>query len=472
MNVVGSRVMPKDCLRLEVPFSGRRYRVDENGEIFDDTSSSISVRIVDGQKKVRLDWLFGRQEYFVGILVLLANGYFRDFPEHLIKTLRPLYKDGDCHNTRLENLTYEFDDAPLEVEDFPGFYYIPFFTRYAINRDGEMVTVSSKAGISLGEKRRWATIPPNPSKGSPGGYRYVRAVTDEGLSRILFRHQALCWTFKTYEANVRSLVCNHLNGIPGDDRLENLELTTYGENNRHAFRIGLKKNLPPAIRMFNQGTGENEIVRTIAECSEKTGLSRSVVAYRLTNLVAKNRLYSDLWSFRRIDDPTPVPDRNGEVIHRSGEGRDLIARDIHNGKLYVANGCKQLGELLSISEIAIYNRLSEESPIPFKGYCFKYLDDKRGWPVFNDRQLQIHRKFREKDRVPDGIIALDTQNRSEMFFCSRQEAASYFGTSDTVIHRSAYHGLLFRKRFKLTIFRVHEDILWSHWTETSNRKPL
>lgn len=42
------------------------------------------------------------------------------------------------------------------------------------------------------------------------------------------------------------LEINHLNGIKTDNRLENLELVTHSENQKHAVRTGLMK--PPPLR--------------------------------------------------------------------------------------------------------------------------------------------------------------------------------------------------------------------------------
>lgn len=38
----------------------------------------------------------------------------------------------------------------------------------------------------------------------------------------------------------KNLVINHINGIKADNNVDNLEYVTYGENSKHAYKIGLK----------------------------------------------------------------------------------------------------------------------------------------------------------------------------------------------------------------------------------------
>jgi hypothetical protein len=56
----------------------------------------------------------------------------------------------------------------------------------------------------------------------------------------LLVHRLSLLSFK-YVDNHRALQANHINGIKSDNRIENLEWLTASENQKHAYRNGLKK---------------------------------------------------------------------------------------------------------------------------------------------------------------------------------------------------------------------------------------
>lgn len=75
---------------------------------------------------------------------------------------------------------------------------------------------------------------------SKNGYSRI-SLNNKG-SKTLLIHRLVMLAFKP-EEYFEGAEVNHKNGIKNDNRLENLEWCTRGENNKHAIRTGLRKKL-------------------------------------------------------------------------------------------------------------------------------------------------------------------------------------------------------------------------------------
>jgi len=73
---------------------------------------------------------------------------------------------------------------------------------------------------------------------NPQGYLQARKMINgirlhTGVHRLVYRH---------FHGKIpKEMTINHKNGIKDDNRPENLEIATYSENMKHAFRTGLKE---------------------------------------------------------------------------------------------------------------------------------------------------------------------------------------------------------------------------------------
>lgn len=108
---------------------------------------------------------------------------------------------------------------------------------------------------------------------NPSGYYYINL----GNSNKLFKVSRL--VAKTFLPNPNNLpVVNHKNGIKTDDRLENLEWTTYSENTKHAFDTGLIPEVPKGIdhTLCKVSLNDLRLIKNSSETIRELGLKLNV----------------------------------------------------------------------------------------------------------------------------------------------------------------------------------------------------
>lgn len=432
-----------------LPWSGRRYLVSQCGKVINSDGEIIEQTYLNDEAYVHLEWVLGKRDYLVSLLILIGFDKLK-LPEHLLSEVEVLYIDNNKSNLAPVNLLYRYKCGPLPVENYPGYYYIPFYNDYAISQGGEIIN------INTGKQKVWSITKLGGIKNQTGGYAYQRVLNDEGFSKTLFLHRALCYVFKPYDRNVMSLVNNHKDGNPSNNKIENLEWATYSQNNQHAYDIGLRPNAAITILMKDLKTGLIKQFSSITACANYLGNPRGdFIRWRLIN--QPKRIYSDMLLFKyNNDEPWPEIDLAKAKIHRAGTANDIVARNVFTGDLIIFSGTLKGSEITGVKSATILCHAREESVIPVNGYNFRYLSDDIVWPIHTERHLKIYEKY--PIYPPDGVICFDRTTNKEIFYTSFAEAAKSFSVGKATFRKIVQKNLLLSNRYIFKYFKLRESL--------------
>jgi hypothetical protein len=129
---------------------------------------------------------------------------------------------------------------------------------------------------------------------SPKGLILKQAISNSGYyclnikNKGYFIHRAICFAFK--EIDLDKTFVNHINGIKTDNRVENLEWCTKGENTKHAYALGLKKIPFNTLGKFGKEHNRSKKVicnnieyESMSEASKKLNISISSISWSVKN---------------------------------------------------------------------------------------------------------------------------------------------------------------------------------------------
>lgn len=397
--------------------------INTNGLILDSEGNRIPTSIdEDGHVTVNVRGWDGLRTYRVIDLVAIQYKSLQ-IPVSKYSSVIAFVIDGDKSNLHAGNVGYRFKDGKLESKDFPGHYYIPGFTRYVINEKGDMINSHT------GRKMRWLTSRSQKKKNITGGYHITSVWFSARVFTSIGRHRALCLVFKDYPDNVDNLVTNHLDGVPGNDALDNLELVTRGQNNEHAWQNGLRsQNHEVLVR--NVITGEVQEFLSVTRAAKGLGYaSDETIRVRLANS-AFGTVFHDGYQFKYKSDkrdwviPKDPHKAVEEAKRLAGLSKPLTVRNCRTGSISSYPSVNQAAESLMINPATIDYRLNKGDKSPLFGYQFKLESDEEAFPSFTKEEL-------EQSLVPSST-KVDCRNLltgEERSFDSTNLAREFLGVS-------------------------------------------
>lgn len=211
-------------------------------------TNELTIEMAGEQKTFHVDWLKLLAHYEVDTNIIPYRVVYFEKCENRVIGLKCGY--------------FMFYRRPVRVKD--EFYSIPGFTRFAISKDGRVLSLRTSRILS--------------ESIGPYGYPCVHLYDpDKGNWRSVNVHLLLARTFISNNNPSAKCFVNHKNGIKTDYSLSNLEWVTSAGNQNHAVESGLRSDNVQCV-VEDLKTGVTSVFRSMAELKRVTR-TRKVVFF-------------------------------------------------------------------------------------------------------------------------------------------------------------------------------------------------
>lgn len=149
------------------------------------------------------------------------------------------------------------------MREIDKFYPLKGFEKtHLISKNGELKSLDRLD--SIGRKLKGKPIKQYTAK---NGYKVI---TING--KTFYIHALMAKTFLTGNSET----INHINGVKTDNRIDNLERASYSQNNKHAYKTGLKVK-PFEYSLIAKKEVAAKVLKNVRECAYFLNVTESSV---------------------------------------------------------------------------------------------------------------------------------------------------------------------------------------------------
>lgn len=247
-----------------VPCTEGRYFHLRGLGIFDSVKKGMCEAFVKNDAEyITIDFGDSCVDLKLNVVIALATKNPR-IPRDKWQLLDIMHVDGDLRNYHPGNLVWKFPEGGLESH-LKGFYYVPGYSYYLVNREGEVYSTAVKRLIS-------------PYVDGSGYFMYG-VQPDIGDRTICGQHRLLALAFLPYPANVDILDVNHIDGIKQNNAIVNLEWASRKRNCDHAYSSGLRTDNVPVL-VKNIFSGEVKEFYSFEEAARRMKVDGETIRFR------------------------------------------------------------------------------------------------------------------------------------------------------------------------------------------------
>lgn len=390
-------------------------QISFDGKIVDKNLNLLEILLdEDGYPSVEVTGYLGFRIY--RIIDLMAIQFKKiHLDESQLDEVVAFNINDDVFDLRCKNIGYRFKSGKVESTHHEGYYHIPTFTNYVINKEGEIRLNGSDKIVSV-----YRTKPGK--KNVTGGYVCACLYSFNGKSLTIGRHRALALTFLDYPNNVDDLVVNHKDGVPGNDSIDNLEFCTRGENNKHARDNGLRTQQIPIIAR-NVFTGERTTYYSMAECERDLKIHWDTLIRRLADKDRFGEVLHCGYQVKYATDTDEFPDVEDpeQAVKEAKQHVEIQSFNCLTKEILTHDSIAAAAKTLDLVHATISWKLANPNGKPHKGYHFRLRPDEE-FPESTEEE--IAESLQPYIKVVHAHNLLDN---NEMVFSTMQDAIRWYG---------------------------------------------
>lgn len=313
----------------------------------------------------------------------------------------------------------------------------PYFPDYLVYRNGTVIRKDN--GFII-----------NPIYNKPGpkhktGYAHLRLRNKHNQVITVNHHRLVLSAYRPIEMSQLYYV-NHRDMNGHNNRLDNLEWITHGQNNQYSrktqFQEHMDWNKPVGVIIHNVFTDEIREYTRIDECASFLGLQRDDVIHRL-NVHDIGKIWPDGWRFKRRQDIREWPEVTKDDILNisSGKARPLLFRWMKTGETIESESINKLAPQVGVGVPALWLQV-ESNQDEIKAnvvqgksiehlYQIKYKFDDKPWKEY-PTLWHAYADAREQARP---VLVITPDGKEEIFPTGREAARKHKQLFTTLCYR-------------------------------------
>ena len=357
-----------------LPYSNGRYSLLEDGSLFDSLKDEtvlpldghyyLDHPLFDSLSEDEL-WMLTHKPLQMDVLDF-CKSYENSEIQFIRNEKRPLGRLNGFWKFKVESSYYK------------GYYYIPGFTSYVMNVDGDIISTVTGRRMSIHVANT--------------GYPSVRLNRDDGASIVCLLHRLKAFTFLDWDVDVLDLEVDHDDGNRLNHDVSNLIWVTRSTNmlkanasnfyGKGTFNDNTRRLFYHDLKTSNEG-----VVKNIIDLVDILGINRTTIYEHLrkqfTNRVIKGRYIvceCDVDVDGNVKNKAEILSRTYNLRDGS-QPREVISKNVSTGEVKHFSSVVEFLEYSGLTKKQVYSNLALSKQKVYGDIVFKYEDDEADWII-------------------------------------------------------------------------------------------